>query len=206
MSRRCSPHHAIFDLAHLSTLSGEPGLALFVSPRTLYCLQNLVIQDVTDLSRYAVAVLEDGWYDPVQPADPEWETMQDVREGIEAEVYQMPIYAYVDVYSKRTISYPASAGTYIVTYVVPAGELWEMQALSGANVSRAQPMKIDCADEEGSTSVMLKQETPASATDWVVWQGKLVLKSAMRVRFVFYGAETGDSIYTEIHLAKLVPL
>lgn len=206
MANRASPWRAIFDLAHLATLSDVPGLALFVSPRTLYCLQNLVLQDVADTSRYATSILDDVWYIPVKAGDPECQTARDVIEGAQAEVYAMPFYGYVDVYTKRMSGSPVEAGTYIVTYMVPEDELWEVQVLSAINLNRAQPMKIDVTESTGATSVLLKQETPVAVGDWVTWQGKLVLKGLMRFRFVFYGTQIDDTCYTEIHVTKLVPL
>jgi hypothetical protein len=204
--RAASARRALFDLAHLSSLSDEPGLALFVSPKTLYCLQNLANLDVTDLSRYAVEMLDDVWYVPVTAEDPEWTEALDVIEGVQTEVYQMPIYAYVDVVTQRVVTQSPAEGTYIVTYVVPEGELWELQGLACANIDRAQPVKIDTQDQADQTCLTLLQETPASATTWVTWQGKLVLKGLMKFRFVFYGTQPGDDCYTEIHVAKLVPL
>jgi len=206
VSRRVSPHHAIFDLAHLDTLSDAPGLALSVSARTLYVLQNLVIQDVADVGRYATDIPGDIWYDPVGPLDPGYAVALATIEGVQREVYPLSIYGYTSVWSHREISNPLEAGNYVVDYGGPENGVWEVQALSGANFSRAGIVFIEVLESSGTPSIVLVQETQSAANDFVTWQGKIVLEDPMGIRFTFFGVEAGDNIYTEYHFAQLHPI
>ena len=80
---------AVHDLDHLGGLSDDPGLTLFVSPRTLYLLQNLAGADVTLSSRYALDLLYGG-YIPVADTDPEYLLYESVVRELQVEVIPLP--------------------------------------------------------------------------------------------------------------------
>lgn len=80
---------AVHDLGHLDALSDDPGLTLFVSPRTLYLLQNLAGADVALSSRYALDLLYAG-YIPVADTDPEYLLYESVVRELQVEVIPLP--------------------------------------------------------------------------------------------------------------------
>jgi hypothetical protein len=79
------PAYAIHDLGHLAPLSDAPDLALSVSERSLYILQNLVDREATWASRYAVALVNGG-YNRVEEEDDEYALYLECVEGLQREV------------------------------------------------------------------------------------------------------------------------
>lgn len=205
MPIRVTPRHAVFDLAHLATLSGEPGHCLVVSSKTLYILQNLVVSDVPGLSRYAIAMLDGGYYVPCQPWSDEYGTVLEIIEGVETEVYPVAVYGYTDVLSQLDSFSMGFTGTKTVDYTVPAGEVWEFQNLSAKDVETAVTVGVHVVLSGGGQAAVLKDYEPVAAGVLSYWEGKIVLKRLQKMRFRIVGCQIYDTVECRIHVAKLVP-
>jgi hypothetical protein len=185
---RASPHRAIFDLAHLESLSSAQGLNLFVSPRTLYVLQNLVAADVGDWTRYAKQILEGGWYITPSEEDDEWQTMLDTIEGVEVEVYPLMAETYTRVINAIEEEVVVTGDTLNMYVFVPEGETWELLALACNKEGPAGDIRAHLRDEVGTLCAELFYETQGSGkAAWVKWQGRVLLGPEESFRVRFYG-------------------
>jgi hypothetical protein len=80
---------AIFDLAHLESLSDEPSLAFLISPRSAYVLQNLGTEDAADHTRYATELVENG-YIQLEEDEDDYDLFASVVDGVWKELIPMP--------------------------------------------------------------------------------------------------------------------
>lgn len=196
-------NRAFFDLAHLDTLSGEPGHCLFVSPKTLYVLQNLVAADILDLTRYAVTMLDCGWYIPCKKWSSEYAQVAEIQESIEREVVEMSIYGYTDTIIDREYEASPGIGTQNRDFIIPEGELWEVQAITATNSSRVFSLSFYSFNEAGNEWCRLLKAEDIEADTFVFWAGKIILKGGQKIRVAFEYCEVGDGLKREMHAAKL---
>lgn len=195
---------AIFDLAHLATLSGVPSRCLFVSDKTLYVLQNLVVADVISLSRYARVVLDGGYYIPCDPWSDEYPAVLEIIEGVETEVYPMACYAYTGVYAEWKSLVRTEDGTEIYQFTVPENELWEVQSAAAKNNTHLVVTQIAILQVGGAPGSQLFYKVGTVTGAWEVWTGKAVLSAGMILQIALVGNATGDTTFAAIHVAKLV--
>jgi len=195
---------AIFDLAHLATLSGVPGHCLFVSPKTLYILQNLVVADVISLSRYARVVLAGGYYIPCEPWSDEYPTVLEIIEGVETEVIEMPCYAYTGVYSDLVQHTMTESGAYVFDFEVPENELWEVQGFAATNSNRDVTIVGSVVKPGPVLGAFIQTWHAWPVGEWACWTGKVVLSELQKLRITIYSNQVGDAISGAIHVAKLV--
>jgi hypothetical protein len=199
---RASPRRAIFDLAHLESLSSAQGLNLFVSPRTLYVLQNLVAADVTDWTRYAKQILEGGWYITPAEDDDEWQTMLDVVEGVEVEVYPMGQFEpQGTVIINEIDTYIIGTGGSIEVEV-PAGKVWVVQGLAVRNEISACKGNITTRDPSSGETYYVAFNFPMAAAVWYAHNASFTLSGGMKVRASFWECTDLDHVYLQYHLVE----
>lgn len=204
MPTRAGNCRAVFDLAHLATLSGEPGLCLCVSEKTLYILQNLVITEVQDLQKYSVEMLDDGYYIPCQAWMDCYADVLELIEGVETEVISMPCYAYTGIYSELKQHTATENGVYSFDFEVPENELWEFQALAGTDSLHDTTIGLSVINPGEVIAAKIKMFDAQPLGKWACWDGKVVLSELQKVRVTFYTVQTGDFLAAAAHVAKLV--
>jgi hypothetical protein len=198
---RASPRRAIFDLAHLESLSSAQGLNLFVSPRTLYVLQNLVAADVGDWTRYAKQILEGGWYITPSEEDDEWQTMLDTIEGVEVEVYPVTSLCQFPTITIDDIDTYAIGSTATIEKVIPAGEVWQIQGLAVKNQQHSCGYHIETKNPSTGKSCWAVYNGALSAGYWVGHTCGLHLVGGMAFRATFFDCTDVDHVYLMYHAA-----
>jgi hypothetical protein len=199
---RASPRRAIFDLAHLESLSSAQGLNLFVSPRTLYVLQNLVAADVGDWTRYAKQILEGGWYITPSEEDDEWQTMLDVIEGVEVEVYPVGQFEpQGEVLINEIDTYTIGTSGQI-EIVVPEDKVWVVHGLAMMNDSSDCIGFITTRDPSAGEIYRCTDLFPMITGTWYPLNALFTLSAGMKVRAYFGGCTDVDHIFLQYHLTE----
>jgi len=177
---------------------------LFVSSKTLYILQNLVVEEVQSVERYAVEILDGGYYIPCQAWMDCFSTVLEIIEGVEREVIAMPCYAYTGVYSDYQSHPMTSDGTYSFEYSVPGGELWEVQGFAASNDLSVTTIVGSVINLDVSQGAFIRTWHGHPAGQWAWWSGKVVLSEGQKLKITLYSNLAGDTVASAIHVAKLV--
>jgi hypothetical protein len=77
-----------FNLPYLATLSDEPAMSLYVSPRTIYVLQNAVQSMLINPSNYAEMILGE-YYIPTRPDRENWDLYTSVAEDLARDLVEV---------------------------------------------------------------------------------------------------------------------
>jgi len=217
------PREAIHSLAHLDSLSDVPGIALFVSERTLYILQNLAALDATFSYRYASAILTGG-YIPVQEEDvANYALYESVVERLQLEVLEMP--EVVDLLTEIRDNIVAgvlvkpgsgiSISDYAVNLSAVAGanslnssdpesdEAWIIEAIWAVNINTGA--EITLAVSEGGNEQVISPYGASVASVGRVWIGKITLPPGAFIKAYFWNCALNDDIYLYWH-GYTVPL
>jgi hypothetical protein len=197
---------AIFDLAHLTGLSDEPSRALFVSPRTLYLLQNLVTSDVTDPRRYAIQFYDYGQYEIVTEEDEEdYALFLAVANQAQLEVIDMVPYGISTTEIVRVTSTPGVNGDYeLSTLDVPEGELWQALSISAVcSGNSPTSIQIRARNSDGYAVFLKRENSPASGFP-VVWTGLCMLGHNGYVDCRITGVTAGSTLTLTVNFAYLL--
>lgn len=195
-------NRAIFDLGHLDTLSDVQGLTLLLSPRTLYVLQNLVVADVTDRNRYAAIILESGWYITPEEDSEDWQTMLDVIEGVEEEVYVMSgIWPVAAVLIDEIDTY-VTGTTGTIDIVVPEGKLWEFQGISLMDEQHSCQVRVTTRDISSGETCFIAYNDNLSAAVWYPISFNASMLYGQRLRCSFFNCTDLDHIYVKYHVLE----
>jgi hypothetical protein len=220
---RAYPRDAIHSLAHLDALSDVPGIALFVSARTLYVLQNLAVADATFGARYA-SYLANGGYIPVQEEDAaNWALYASVVERLQLEVLEMP--EVVDLLteirdemiagvlvkpgsgisiSDYAVNLSAAAGTNALQSTDPeSDEAWIIEAIWAVNFNFGSEIAIYV--NEGGNEQAISLFGVSTAGIGRAWTGKLTLPPGAFIKAYFFNCVLNDDIYLFWH-GYTVPL
>jgi len=202
------PRRALWDLEHLASLSTAPGLLLIVSERTLYVLHNLAALDIHNHYRYALQPPENGIYSPLTDEESaEWALYREVAEDAQTqivEVGRMPIYGIEQAFGSID-TYPVpGAGSYDRSFgPVPAGEMWEIQALDAVCVG-SNPSVINFRFiSEWTTLTIQTAASPGNGIN-VLWAGRIVVSAGHLVTFNYQGVGAGSTLYSRIWFVRLL--
>lgn len=114
------------------------------------------------------------------------------------------IWGYNDRYAEADSELDPDAGEYYAYFTtVPAGEVWVLQLVMGADVTNAKRIQLR-VEITGAAAYMLKDETPAAADQWVLWSGEVVLKEGDRASVRFFSVTAGDDLYWRAWGYKMV--
>jgi len=199
---------AVWDLEHLATLSDAPSLVLVVSERTSYILHNLAEADICDPMRYALSHPVSQLYLPVCDMDGDpWELYLDAEHqaGLEIlEVGHMPLYGLTEAVG-TVDTYPVpGAGSYNRGFgPVPAGEMWEIQAMEASCVG-SNPAMVQLMLQTAITVMAIKQVSSPGAGVLVLWDGRLVVGPGNIILYNYQSVGAGSTLYSRIWFCKLV--
>jgi len=105
---------------------------------------------------------------------------------------QNTIWAYYDRYTQTLSHTKVGAATYDMDFdPVPAGEVWVIENISARDAGTIVRIYLRGRTNAG-VLVNLKGETPAVASDWIIWGGRLVLMYQDHLRISFIAAQDGD--------------
>ena len=197
---------AIFDLAHLNGLSDAPGRALFVSPRTLYLLQNLVTSDVTDPRRYAIQFFDYGQYEIVTEEDEEdYALFLAVSNQAQLEVIDMVPYGIDSTQIYRGTATAEVNGDYeLSTFDTPEGELWQALSISAVcSGNSPTSIQIRARNSDGYAVFLNRVNSPSSGFP-VWWTGLCMLGHNDYIDCRITGVVAGSTMTLTVNFAKLL--
>lgn len=204
MLKSCWPNQP-FSLDHLTDLSDEPEIFLCVSERTLYVLQNAVIDRLVDQDAYSESITN-GYYVPTRPDLDDYALYISVAQGLArdiVEVAQMPLYGIESAHLIQDLYDVPGAGNYSrLIGAVPEGELWELQALA-AYATVASPSWIFFRLLSAAQSLHILQIVDPGISVPAPWQGRLVLSPGHAIYADFVGVAAGAALVSTAWYAKL---
>jgi hypothetical protein len=193
---------ALFDLGHLGGLSADRTLPLFVSPRTLYILQNLAAADVEQSWRYAVE-LQDGGYLAVRPDDDEHALFAQVSKEVALEL--MPelnmagtLLNYQESLIVQTSTDNADAGSNTLTIQGPGtDQAWVIDHVSLQDHNHTITDTILYVTN-GTVNVILQQGGALVTDAWRHFTDPIHLSHDLALKCLFVGCTAGDDLYLVI--------
>ena len=97
----------------------------------------------------------------------------------------------------------AAAGlVQLVSDTVPAGEIWEVQAINARNMIN-NPTKLELAFVANGTSIILETALLPGANVYLKWYGKLILSEGDYVIAFYSGTVLNDNIDLAFHAMRI---
>lgn len=216
--RRQNEALAVFDLAHLETLSDVPSLVALLSERTMYLLYNLAASDISQAWRYSTGFLSGG-YVPLLPSDDDYGLFVSVVEKAQVEILEVTeLYGFLAQLDNRagpiaatteeTINEtPASDPEIIEVGPVPAGEIWHctqqsLRVLAGSVYS----VYFNILREDEISHTVAGPILGADFLDGTDWHesGSWWLGRGDTGRLFCYGTESSTQLSFKLAVAKYV--
>jgi hypothetical protein len=179
---------------------------LFVSPRTLYLLQNLVTSDVTDPRRYAIQFYDYGQYEIVTEEDEEdYALFLSVSNQAQLEVIDMVPFAIEDALIEsvdQSISSPADYN--LSGSEVPEGEVWLLQSMAAYFTGTCTGYIALRARGPDSEVLFLEWNTSPVVSIPTTWAGSLILPAGSKAEARFKSVGAGSFLNMTANYAKLL--
>jgi hypothetical protein len=193
---------AIFDLSHLGGLSAGRTLPLFVSPQTLYVLQNLAAADVEQSWRYAIELRDDG-YLAVRPDDDDYVLFAQIANQVALQL--MPelnmagtlLNYKSDISSEIHIANAAAGQNDLTVGPVPDGETWVIDVISATDVDHA-PTALVFRLYNDVVNIPLEVATAPGASVWVIRFPHLIMSPGWKIQAIFSGCTANDDLYFDV--------
>lgn len=97
----------------------------------------------------------------------------------------------------------ASSGTNtLLSSAVPAGEIWILEAVAGADISNAPARILLGANVNGVGVYFDRDENPVTSV-YSGWSGAITLAEGDQVAVQFHGVTAGDTIRMHYHIRKI---
>lgn len=104
------------------------------------------------------------------------------------------LFGYNDRYAENLSHTMTETATYQMDFtVVTEGEVWVVESIAARDAGTIVRIFLRGRTNAG-TLINLADETPAAATNWVLWGGRLVLKYQDHVRITFQAAQDADAL------------
>lgn len=196
-SRQITTRYAVFDLEHLATLSDAPSLSLLVSEQTKYLLNNLILRDIQDDSRYATEIFESG-YVPVRETDKDWLFYKAIVARAALEMAEEDAMAGMIGFSEQfwlrsTHEKVGDGAVNVALDEVPEGENWRLQALCFSN-DATDPSQVILRFRPGGNVFTIKTFAYPGTGQIVAWQGDFAMSEDQKVEMRMYDCDDGDTI------------
>lgn len=114
-----------------------------------------------------------------------------------------PRLGYSGTQTEQVTSTAVGTGTHTLSSTtVPAGEIWEVQAIHASD-DTSTPTRIQITARVTSINVTLSVDTTPSAAIPSFWTGKVILKEGDSVRVFIVGPTNGDSLVLRYHAMRV---
>ena len=190
---------SIFDLSHIGELSSNRVVPLLVSPQVLYALQNVALVEIADPNRYAVEIVDGGYY-RVQPGDEAeyaqfGEFVSQVGLQLEDHLTVGTPLNFKETLVAATLNQSASTGTNTLTLTPAAGIAWRVEAVAALNANSICTAITFTAGIIGGADVWLERFVSPPAGLYKTVRGPITLDENSEIKAVFEGCVAGDDLY-----------
>jgi hypothetical protein len=161
-----------------------------------------VAADVGDCTRYAKQILEGGWYITPAEDDDEWQTMLDVVEGVEVEVYPMGQFEPQGTVIINEIDTYVIGTTGSIDITVPSGKVWVVQGLAIKNAIHPCWGWMATVDPSSGEVFLAAPPFAMSVDTWYSVNVNFTLSEGMKAWGYFWNCTDVDNIFLRYHLVE----